>query len=100
MATEVKFPNGKKYSVASLRFSRQSCELVELIEESEEAKAEGRPFRKNGKLMTRLYDTAVNCLIDGGNTLEQAEEAVSSITMADLDNPQILGPIIEAIGIR
>lgn len=100
MKTKVKFPNGKEYSVAPVRFSREACEFVELIEESDEAKSEGRPFKKNGKVMRLLYDQAVTCLVDGGHTKEEAEEAVSSISMADLDKTEVVGPILEAIGIR
>ena len=94
MSTPLELPNGKTYNFALATFTEDVVRCVEILEEIKSDKQ----FNRYGELLRVLRSVLIGCIIRGGHSPEEANEAISSLPLGK-DLVTHLEPIRKAIGL-
>lgn len=79
-------------------FTEDVCDLVELLEESDECREQDKKFRKNGRMLKLIRKVGKECLVRGGHTPDEAEEIMLKVSM-DEDKKTGIPAIANALGV-
>lgn len=94
MTTALKLPDGKTYKFAPATFTKDVVRCVEILEEIKS----NPEFNRYGELLRVLREVIIGCLIRGGHSEKEADQAVSSLPLGK-DMITHLDPIRKAIGL-